>query len=268
MKKHAFTLIELLIIITIIAILVGVALPYYQDYIKQAKLAKAEHELDIIKEALIKHDTMEEFPFQHDELRYLIGNYLQDLPRDPWGRDYKIDWVKGMVWSEGPDFTDEYDDIKVEYKPALTLQKATWIDYDNNNCISKYDKLKLDFSRCINASYALGLGCQLGLIPGDSNGVATPSAGALWFSEDVDVSCFDAVASFPASSSYILISFEGCGDVDKLQKAFNPGSSTIRICPKNNLIADWVKLPNDTGYRMANGTENYDPVDWIRIKGR
>ena len=60
MKKRAFTLIELLIIITIIAILVGVALPYYQDYIKQAKLAKAEHELDIIKEALIKHDTMED----------------------------------------------------------------------------------------------------------------------------------------------------------------------------------------------------------------
>ena len=44
----------------LVAILVGVALPYYQDYIKQAKLAKAEHELDIIKEALIKYDTMEE----------------------------------------------------------------------------------------------------------------------------------------------------------------------------------------------------------------
>ena len=47
MKKRAFTLIELLIIIAIIAILVGVAIPYYQDYIKQAKLTKAEHELQI-----------------------------------------------------------------------------------------------------------------------------------------------------------------------------------------------------------------------------
>lgn len=263
MKKRAFTLIELLIIITIIAILVGVALPYYQDYIKQAKLAKAQHELDIIKEALIKHDTMEELPFQHNELRYLIGNYLQDLPRDPWGRDYKIDWVMGMVWSDGPDFTDDYDDIKVEYKPALTLQKATWIDYDNNNCISKYDKLKLDFSRCVNDT----LGNNLGLVPGESNGIATPTAGALWFSPDVDVSCFDAVASFPASSSYILLTFEGCGDVDKLQKAFNPGSSTIRICPENSIIGDWVKLP-DGNYRLANGTKNYDPVDWVVIKGR
>ncbi len=263
MKKRGFTLIELLIIITIIAILVGVALPYYQDYVKQAKLSKAQHELDIIKEALIKHDTMEDLPFQHNELRYLIGNYLQDLPRDPWGRDYQIDWVQGMIWSYGADYTDDFDDLKVEYKPALTLQKATWIDYDNNNCISKYDKLKLDFSRCVNDT----LGTSLGLVDGDSNGIATPSAGALWFSPDVDVSCFDAVASFPASSSYILLSFEGCGDVNKLQKAFNPGSSTIRICPKNTIIGDWVKLP-DGNYRLANGTDNYDPVDWVVIKGR
>ena len=95
MKRRGFTLIELLIIITIIAILVGVAIPYYQDYIRQAKLAKAQHELDIIKEALIKYDTMEEIPYKHNSLRYLLGNYLQDLPRDPWDRDYHIDWVKG-----------------------------------------------------------------------------------------------------------------------------------------------------------------------------
>lgn len=262
MNRRAFTLIELLVIIAIIAILVGVAMPYYQDYVKQAKQTKAEHELNIIKEALITHETMEELPFQHDDLRYLIGKYLQDLPRDPWGRDYQIDWVKGMVWSYGADYLDDMDNIKAEYKPALTLQKATWIDTDNNNSISKYDKIKLDFSRCLY-DYD-GVPQSLSYFNGD---VATATSGDLWFSPDVDITCFESVASFPASSSYILLSFTGT-DIDKLQKCFAPGSSAVRISQKNTKICDWVELPASAGRRLANGTEGYDPVDWIKIKGK
>ncbi len=39
MKKQGFTIIELLIVIAIISILVGVAVPYYNDYITDARLS-------------------------------------------------------------------------------------------------------------------------------------------------------------------------------------------------------------------------------------
>ncbi|MBQ2594412.1 MAG: prepilin-type N-terminal cleavage/methylation domain-containing protein [Candidatus Riflebacteria bacterium] len=261
MKKRAFTLIELLIIITIIAILVGVALPYYQDYIKQAKLAKAEHELDIIKEALIKYDTMEELPFKHNDLRYLLGNYLQDLPRDPWDRDYHIDWVKGQVWSDGPDMDSIYDDIKVEYKPPLTLQKATWLDLDNNNHISRNDIIRLQFSRCL---YADELGAPVNQV---SLTNASPAAAGsdIWFTEDVDAAFLSQiVASYPASSSEILLILPA----PAVDNPFYPGSSSIRVSPNNTKLTDWVDLADGSGKRKANGSDDTDDVDWIRIKGR
>jgi prepilin-type N-terminal cleavage/methylation domain-containing protein len=85
MNRRAFSLIELLIVVAIIAVLVGVATPYYQDYVKDTKLTKAKAELDIIKNALVKYDTFEEKSFAGTDLRVLLGRYLQDLPR-PLGK--------------------------------------------------------------------------------------------------------------------------------------------------------------------------------------
>jgi prepilin-type N-terminal cleavage/methylation domain-containing protein len=149
MNKRAFSLIELLIVVAIIAVLVGVAMPYYQDYVKETKLTKAKHELDILKEALIKYDTMEDRPFDRNDMRILLGRYLQDLPRDPWGRDYQLDYVSGKVYSYGPDYTKETDDIVTFYKPPLALQKAVWVDADKDRHISQNDFLRLEFSRIL-----------------------------------------------------------------------------------------------------------------------
>ena len=261
MKKRGFTLIELLIIIAIIAILVGVAIPYYQDYIRQAKLAKAQHELDIIKEALIKYDTMEELPYKHNNLRYLLGNYLQDLPRDPWDRDYHIDWVKGQVWSDGADSSSIYDDIRVEYKPPLTLQKATWLDMDNNNHISRNDIIRLQFSRCL---YANESGAPVNAVS-ISNTSPAAAGSDLWVTEDVDAAFLTGiVASYPASSSEILLILPA----PATEYPFYPGSSSIRVSPNNTRLTDWVDMADGSGKRKANGSDDTDDVDWIRIKGR
>ena len=248
MNKRAFSLIELLIVVTIIAILIGVALPYYQDYVRQSRLTKAKHELDIIREALIKHDTMAERPFQGTDLRVLLGHYLQDLPRDPWGRDYSVDWLKGQVKSNGPDNSVDRDDIIVDYKPPLTLQRATWVDIDNNRAISGKDILRLEFSRNVVASNT-----TLGYT------VASPPTGgsALWFSPDVDTNLFQTVASFPASSPEILLLFKDPGLAS--DTAFYPGSSTIRISPENEVIKDYSD-------RLANGSDGEAPADPVIIK--
>jgi prepilin-type N-terminal cleavage/methylation domain-containing protein len=244
MNKRAFSLIELLIVVAIIAVLVGVAMPYYQDYVKETKLTKAKHELDILKEALIKYDTMEDRPFDRNDMRILLGRYLQDLPRDPWGRDYQLDYVSGKVYSYGPDYTKETDDIVTFYKPPLALQKAVWVDADKDRHISQNDFLRLEFSRILKDNFALGLNYQL-----------ASNAGDLWFSEEVDRTAFNPIASFTASGSEFLIEFTAAADDD----SFFPGSSTVGISQTNAVIEDFSG-------RKANGTTGEYPGIEVIIK--
>jgi prepilin-type N-terminal cleavage/methylation domain-containing protein len=237
MNKQAFSLIELLIVVTIIAILVGVALPYYQDYVKETRLTKAKHELDIIKQALIKHDTFEERAYVASDPRVLLGKYLQDLPRDPWGRDYEVDWLKGQVRSLGPDHSLERDNITVDYKPPLTLQKATWVDTDNNRQVSGGDFLRLEFSRFLNASASGNLDY--------SNSSAT---GDLWFSEDVVIGTLIPTATVDIPGYYtneILIELATSAS----DLTIKLGSSTVGIAQANKKIMDFSG-------RYANGTYN------------
>ena len=49
MRKKGFTLIELLIVIMIIAILTGVAMPYVQNYLDDARLSTAKSDLNEIR---------------------------------------------------------------------------------------------------------------------------------------------------------------------------------------------------------------------------
>ena len=52
MTKKGFTIIELLIVITIISILVGVAVPYYNDYIYDARLSTLKQNLATYRSVL------------------------------------------------------------------------------------------------------------------------------------------------------------------------------------------------------------------------
>lgn len=246
MNRQAFSLIELLIVVAIIAVLVGVALPYYQDYVKETRLTKAKHELDIIKQALIKHDTFEERAYVASDPRILLGKYLQDLPRDPWGRDYEVDWLKGQVRSLGPDHSLDRDDITVDYKPPLTLQKATWVDTDNNRQINKDDFLRLEFSRFL----ATGTG--------NTTYSNASTAGVLWFSEDVVITTLEAT-SVPLISGYytneLLIPFNATAS----DTALNFGSSTVGISFSNTVIKDYSG-------RKACGSDGEYPAVEVIIK--
>ncbi|NLF95689.1 MAG: prepilin-type N-terminal cleavage/methylation domain-containing protein [Candidatus Riflebacteria bacterium] len=250
MNRQAFSLIELLIVVTIIAILVGVALPYYQDYVKETRLTKAKHELDIIKQALIKHDTFEERAYVASDPRVLLGKYLQDLPRDPWGRDYEIDWLKGQVRSLGPDHSLERDNITVDYKPPLTLQKATWVDTDNNRQISEDDYLRLEFSRFLTSSGTSDIR--------HLNNASDSLSHDLWFSDDVVFTTLDAtgVQDIPGYyTSEVLIRFNDTAS----NTALNLGSSTVGIALGNENIKDFSG-------RAACGSEGEYPAVEVIIK--
>lgn len=250
MNRQAFSLIELLIVVTIIAILVGVALPYYQDYVKETRLTKAKHELDIIKQALIKHDTFEDRLYIASDPRVLLGKYLQDLPRDPWGRDYEIDWVKGQVRSLGPDHSLDRDNITVDYKPPLTLQKATWVDSDNNRQVSQDDYLRLEFSRFLDGTGTAPLTYS------NSSG-----SGNLWFSEDVVIGTLvgTSVAQIPGYyTNEILIPFGPTASAT----ALNLGSSTVGISSSN---ASGTGIKDYSG-RAACGSSGEYPAVEVTIK--
>ena len=245
MNKRAFSLLELLIVVAIIAVLVGVALPYYQDYIKDTKKVKAKHELDVIKQALIKYDTFEDRTFQTNDLRVLLGRYLQDLPRDPWGRDYKVDYIKGQVSSGGPNNQTTNDDIVVDYKPPLTLQSALWVDSDKNRHISSGDYLKLDFSRYLKSGEALTY----------SNASPTTTGVDLQFSPDVVVGDLIATTTPLASSTELLIEL----DTTATDNTFFPGSSTVRVALTNDGLMDNSNV-------KANGTASGSPSLEVIIK--
>lgn len=242
MNRNAFTLIELLIVVAIIAVLVGAAMPYYQNYVRETKITKARHELDIIKQALIKFDTFEDRPFQSDNLNLLLGRYLQDLPADPWGRQYEVDYVKGRVYSLGPDHIDDTDDIKVDYKPPLALIKASWVDMDKNQVVNASDMVKLEFTRILVANRPVGV---------DN---ASPPAGDLQFSPDVRV--LDFIATFtPASSTELFLRLGPTAN----HSTFFPGSSTVRVASTNVNLLDYSD-------RKAIGTDGEHPGMEVTIK--
>lgn len=246
-RRDGFTLIELLIVVAIIAVLVGVALPYYQNYVRETRITKAKHELDIIKEALIKYNTFEDKKFSSTDLNVLQGNYLQQLTYDPWGRPYEVYPASGVVRSLGPDHLDPRDDIVVDYLPSLALTKATWVDADHNRHITASDGLRLEFTRF--------------LLPGQSitytnDPVAASASGpSLLFSPEVKVGQLGATATpLVATISELWIPILSNDDT-----IFFPGSSTVRVASGNVSLKDFSGRP-------ANGTAGQFPGMEVIIK--
>ncbi|MBI3037527.1 prepilin-type N-terminal cleavage/methylation domain-containing protein [bacterium] len=143
MRKKGFTLLELLIVVAILATLVALALPYYEDYLAQTKITGAQVDLQTYAKALAMYDQLEPSMFSdntNDDLRPLIGKYLQDYrtstvqtkPRDPWGQDYRIRSSAGTIICAGPngsfnttdsgldsDRIASFDDILIAWKPPF-----------------------------------------------------------------------------------------------------------------------------------------------------
>lgn len=88
--SKGFSLTELMVVITILAILASFALQYYASSAEEARHAKALQDLEGIKNAIKMYyvQTGGQYPSSIDAL---VGHYLQQLPYDPWGTPYKLD---------------------------------------------------------------------------------------------------------------------------------------------------------------------------------
>lgn len=128
---RAFTLIELLLVLVILAALAAIVTPKLANRSKQAKITQAKVQIDNFETAIEAFEIdVSRYPTSSEALEALIkeptnaegwqGPYLKKgIPLDPWGKDY-IYKIPGSyneegydLYSMGPDRkTGGDDDIK------------------------------------------------------------------------------------------------------------------------------------------------------------
>lgn len=102
--QSGFTLIEILVVITILAILAGLLVPRVMDRPDQARVVAAKNDIRAIQSAinLYRLDNGV-YPGTEQGLLALVqrpesgnvprnwkqGGYLERMPKDPWGNDYQ-----------------------------------------------------------------------------------------------------------------------------------------------------------------------------------
>lgn len=102
--NRGFTLVEILVVIALMALIAGLAVPAYMKRSDQARVDKATSDFATIAtalslykldnamlpsseqglQALVQKPAKSPLP-----LRYRQGGYLRDLPLDPWGNPYQ-----------------------------------------------------------------------------------------------------------------------------------------------------------------------------------
>ena len=89
-RKRGFTLVELMVVLTVIALLLSVVVPDYVGRMKRAEEAVLQENLAVMRDALDKHYAdAGRYPTSLDEL--VTKRYLRSIPNDPFTR--QATWV-------------------------------------------------------------------------------------------------------------------------------------------------------------------------------
>jgi general secretion pathway protein G len=82
-KGNGFTLVELMVVMTIIALLISVVVPDYMGKMRRAEEAALQENLALMRDSLDKHyaDTGR-YPTSLEEL--VAKHYLRAIPKDPF----------------------------------------------------------------------------------------------------------------------------------------------------------------------------------------
>lgn len=84
-RLRGFTLAELLVVIVMVGLLTGVAVPMYQQYSSRARLAAAIKDIGAISLAVERYRLA-----NRDWVPNSLADLSMDIPKDPWGRDYRF----------------------------------------------------------------------------------------------------------------------------------------------------------------------------------
>jgi general secretion pathway protein G len=90
-KKLGFTLIELMVVLSVIALLLSIVVPDYMGRAKRAEEAALQQNLAVMRDALDKHYAdAGRYPANLDEL--VAKRYLRSIPKDPFTQSAST-WV-------------------------------------------------------------------------------------------------------------------------------------------------------------------------------
>ncbi|HZO03630.1 MAG TPA: prepilin-type N-terminal cleavage/methylation domain-containing protein [Burkholderiales bacterium] len=82
-KKMGFTLVELMVVLTVIALLLSVVVPDYFGRMKRAEEAVLQENLALMRDALDKHYAdAGKYPTSIEDL--VSKRYLRSIPKDPF----------------------------------------------------------------------------------------------------------------------------------------------------------------------------------------
>ena len=106
-KEKGFTLVELMIVIIILAVLTGIAIPSYMVLRNRARTAAAQSEMKNIATALEMHNAdLEQYPVTANYPAALTGGaasgevYMSPVPaNDPWGNAYTYASADGSSYT-------------------------------------------------------------------------------------------------------------------------------------------------------------------------
>ncbi|MFC1743943.1 type II secretion system protein [Candidatus Riflebacteria bacterium] len=233
--RKSFSLIELLIVVTIIAVLTGTALPFVEEYLRMSRISKAKNDLDEISRAINAFEASTGLFYTDTTGNVLRGRFLQKLPVDPWGKQYDFasatEDAGCTVRSYGPDKkVATEDDVIVQYKGPLAVVSARWIDVNEDGECSTYsiqypasDTLMVRFNRKPDNTTTI--------VPG--NWIIAPGEGvtASW------TTMFDSNPT--VSDRYIVWRFASNTQAAKITLA----SSTIRITTNIIDAAGYTGIP-------------------------
>jgi len=123
MAKKGFTLIEMLIVVTIIGILVSILVPQYKYSVLRAKEAVLKENLFQIRDAINKYCfDKKKYPSSLDDL--VSSRYLRDIPFYPISKTKEWQLLRAEPL-EGEEFGPETDPGVLDVK---SLSKATALD--------------------------------------------------------------------------------------------------------------------------------------------
>ncbi|MBN2684187.1 MAG: type II secretion system protein GspG [Pontiellaceae bacterium] len=92
-KRSGFTLIEIILVVVIIGILAGIAIPNINKKADKAKISAGRANISTLDTAISEYQMMNgEYPSSLDDLldESKGGPYLKkmNIPKDPWGNDF------------------------------------------------------------------------------------------------------------------------------------------------------------------------------------
>jgi general secretion pathway protein G len=82
-QQDGFTLIEMIIVISIISILIGIAVPIYNIHLRHAKEAVLKEDLYSMRNAIDQY-TQDKLKAPQDLSDLVSSGYLHALPKDPF----------------------------------------------------------------------------------------------------------------------------------------------------------------------------------------